>query len=73
MRSILDFLRAHSSSGRAPLLQSGGGRFESDWVHQYIVPPRKWRCSFVAQLVERGAVNAKVVGSSPTGGAKIQV
>ena len=26
--------RGHSSSGRAPALHAGGGRFESDWLHQ---------------------------------------
>ena len=50
-----------SSIGRAPALQAGGYRFKSDTLH-YIH-------SAVAQLVERGTVNALVRGSSPRDGA----
>ena len=36
VRVLLDppTLRGHSSIGRAPALQAGGRRFESDWLHQ---------------------------------------
>ena len=43
-------LWAHSSSGRAPALQAGGGEFESRWVH-HLKP------GGIAQLAEQTAVN----------------
>ena len=75
-RLFVTQIRALSSSGRAPALQAGGGRFKSGRVHQF--PPRgalapggsPWPYRLtkrrpVAQLVERATDNREVGGSSP--------
>lgn len=46
-----------SSVGRAPALQAGGHRFKSDTLHEILDS---------SSMVERPAVNGRVVGSSPT-------
>lgn len=52
-----------SSSGRAPVLHSGGGRFESDRFHQVF--------GSVAQMVERCPEKAGVVVSKATRATKL--
>jgi hypothetical protein len=32
--ALMEFVRGHSSAGRAPALQAGGQRFDPAWLHQ---------------------------------------